>query len=386
MGKYSTTEIETHEDCGWRWDFNSRNRLSLEPVTPLKALWLGTLIHKSLDMLATSTLIKDGHKFSYSGDGVPDNKSICSTCGLPALAHLKGMSIYDTFAMERYDSLIEYYRNRVGVPPTSFELKEVHDTRDLGRAMFKNYLDYYGTPIPDEFEYISTEQLLIIDIPGTEHCVCATLGNVCTCEKLCRPWREDVTRSVKYTFCMCIDKECPCRVLHQLETTLDGLIRRKIDNWVFILENKTFSLHPTMERINGLATYPDLQRNHQFMTYTWAGNTVGFDIKGIFYNGLWKRLKVPEKKTMHDMFTRAVLTYKPAELLAIGEHTRIATLRMGDPYIETERNVKAVGGCNGVNQCNFKRLCDARFSNTNYEFILRNNYTKREQAIEDDEE
>lgn len=363
MTTFTVTELENAYMCGWKHEFNSFNRLSLESSSPLKALWLGTLVHKALDLLAATLAVpQDGHTFT-------SKNNICDVCGNHMYAHLKGIHIYQIFANEQLEKITEKYRQEIGADPTYMELKEVHDTIRLGRAMFQNYLDYYKTPLPDTLEYISTEQSLTVDIPGTEHCACA-LTETCTCEhRVCRPYKVPVP----YTYCECIDfgRECTCVILHKLEGTLDGLVRRKIDNGVFILENKTFTFHPKRA---------DLERNHQFMGYTWAGNQHDLNIQGILYNGLWKREKIPNGKTIHDLFVREYIPYTRYELESWENNTRELTLRIGDPNYVPVRSVPPVGGCNGVNMCGFKDLCDARFKRTNYDFILASRYTKRERT------
>jgi hypothetical protein len=374
MGKFTVTEKEAFNDCGWRWDFNSMNRLALEPVTPLKALWLGTLVHKSLDLLAATTALPDKHPYTNSVKFNPFDQPLvipqepCDTCGLPALVHVPRESIYELFAEERKQKLIDLYTEKVGTPPSYAEQKDSLDTIALGRAMFSNYLAYYKEPLPPELEYISTEQSLIVQVPGTEHCECAYKDS-CDCGHNCRPWYFPVD----YTFCTCAraNPTCSCRQCHYIESTLDGLVRRKTDGGIFILENKTFTFHPRKD---------DLERNHQFMGYTWAGNAHGLDIQGVLYNGLWKRAQVPKGKTMHDLFTREYLDFNSYQIAQWGNQARIDLLKMGDPTLEITRNVHAVGGCNGVNQCNFKALCDARYQDTNYTYLLSSRYQKREKT------
>lgn len=387
MGKVTVTEFETEDRCGWRWDFNSFNRLAIEPILPLKALFIGTLVHKALDMLSSTLLIKAQHTYynPFGGNAPCGHEYADGTCcNLPAAAHATGTAIYDMYAWDKLNAITKNYTEKVGAPPNSYEMREILDSIDLGRAMFGNYLNYYKTPLPDDFEYISTEQSVLLELPDTEHCECAYHTD-CQCSVKditygsCRPYNIPV----HYTHCMCVGKTCPCRQSHQLEATIDGLVRRKTDGWRFILENKTFTYHPTR---TSTGRYPEFERNHQFMGYTWAGQAAELEPKGILYNGLWKRAELPNKRTWEDMFLRTTIPYQSYEIDEWQRQASRHAMRMLEPGREVERYVHPVGGCKGLNGCSFNDLCDARFKNINYQTLLKTKYQPRERTsiFEDD--
>lgn len=378
MGIITTTEKESVERCGWMHDFNSQNRLNLESANPLRSLFLGTLWHKTLDALAQrQTLLKDygDHKFEPGGSGKSGEH--CAKCSFGVFAHTQ----HPDRAVSGFHSekIREHYKVVTGRAPMQLEMAETYKTIETVGEMLKGYLKYYnGLLLPEGWEYIRTEQQFLKVIPGTEHCECY-LQKLCTCGYR----KNGIRKSCRYLngyYVKCRCTNCTCRQMHMLEGTLDGLIRHVSDKKA-VLENKTFSVHPHIS---------ELHRTSQFQGYDWISEEL--DTDEVLYNGIWTRTKVPDgynqqahrKWNIHDLYLREAISWSQTEKQHWVEQLAVTALRLFDPHYIPVRTVPAVGGCNGVNGCSYKTLCDARFhAKKDYTTILESEYRQRERTYED---
>lgn len=369
MGVITVTEKESAERCGWQHDFNSFNRMSLESANPLRSLYLGTLWHKSLDALAQKEQMTP-HRFVPGGPS-----GLCAQCEFNVYAHMD----HPARALAGFytDSVREHYIAITGRPPLQMEMKETFQTVELVANMLTGYLKYYGGRLlPEGWKYIRTEQQFFKVIPGTNHCTCYFRSS-CKCaytqsgiRKSCR-YQHGV-----YLHCRCSGTQCRCREDHILEGTLDGTIQHEETGKIAVLENKTFSVHPNIY---------ELHRTSQFMGYDWIG--LDFGVEEVLYNGVWTRDKVPDgwnkaenrKWNINDLYVRRVLSWDQAERANWVMQLAVTANRIFDPHYIPVRTVHPVGGCNGVNGCSYKTLCDARFHmHKDYKSILANEYRKRE--------
>lgn len=361
MPTVTVTELEQARRCEYQWEFNSHNRMALESANPLRSLYLGTLWHQVLDSLAQKQLITKPHRFKGS------NAEHCEECGYNLFSHTP-----DPFATHSgflQQQVSDTYTSIMGFPPTYQEMKPTYDTINTCRAMLKGYLSYYDNNLlPADFEYLQPEQQIYKILPGTEHCKCYYQER-CNCmlaPQLCE---------LHYPDCRCNNTGCKCRQFHILEGKLDATIRHVPTGYLYILENKTFSIHPNVN---------ELHRTHQFMGYRWIASSL--DIAGMMYNGIWTRTEVPNgwnkeanrKWNIHDMYLRKIVSWQQAEIDEWGVQTAQTALRILAPNYITTRNVPAVGGCNGVNSCSYKSLCDARFAGQNYELVKAKEYRSRD--------
>lgn len=376
MGIITVTERESAERCGWQHEFNSKNFLGLESANPLRSLSIGTLWHKTMDALAQKQAIKTPHKFVPGTVGKPGEH--CAVCTYNMFAHVE----HPDRALAGYfaEQIRERYISITGREPIQLEMEDTYKTIDLVREMLKGYLDYYdGRLIPEGWSYIQPEQQFFREIPDTEHCTCY-LKPSCICQMRNAITGKRISCRYKhgiYTRCKCEDGQCKlCRVGHILEGTIDALIQHDQSGRRACLENKTFSIHPNI---------PEMRRTSQFVGYDWIGQEM--DVKEVLYNGIWTRDHVPDgynkaagrKWNIHDLYVRRVLTWSDAERANWIYQTGRTALRIFDPAYTPVRVVPPVGGCNGVNNCSYKTLCDARFhQDKDYNSILRNEYRKRD--------
>lgn len=346
--------MELARRCGWRHEFNSLNMMGLESASPLQSLSIGTLWHKGLDSSAQREMMLQEygeHKW------IAGSKNRCDICGFDMYSHApKPLEIH---GLELLAKIRFHYKEVSGRDITPFELKPTFDNIALVRAMYTNYINYWGTLLPKDFIYIQPEQQMYRTIPGTSHCSCY-YKNKCECGWKCR------YKHTRYTYCKCLDTQCSCRQEHTLEGTVDGLILHVPTKNVYILENKSFSVH---------ANKNEARRTPQFTGYVWLAEEC--EVRGLMYNGAWTRAELPDKRKWDDMFPRYTVDWKPNEISTWVQHAAITALAVFDPEYVPIRVVHPVGGCNGVNGCDFKTLCDARFNSNGYEVILKNEYRRR---------
>ena len=334
MSTISVTERGLFKRCRRRWDLTSFNRQSLSPIINAAALDLGTLIHATLE--------------KWTED--------------PTLGPL---SVYNELAEQLKTKIILDYNERIGCLPSTDELSSTFNAIAMGRVMIENYHKQWRTPLPAGYTLIQNEQTLTVPIPNTEHC---KLGNAC--------------RSIPncicgiYKSCSCTEQDCieP----HYLEATFDGIMADE-HGQLFIIERKTFNRRPSED---------DLDENDQFLAYMWALRTAmptAF-VRGISYDGLWKRDHIPAGKSLKDMFLRKILMRSTQELDEFEQSLSLEAMDMTDPNVRIYKNVPAIGGCW---DCNMRPLCKSMSRNPQYhtDMILKNyavSNHKRWKALEDD--
>lgn len=359
---FSVTEIGTYMRCRQKWDLTSFNRQGLEPIYKAPALSLGTLWHKTKEDWATR-LYLNGEAYDT----------------------VDPVAIYDAHANTMYAQSIKRYKESVGVNPSGVELRKVLDAIELGKQMVINYKAYWKEPVPSDMRLIMPEQTIIVPIPGTEHVVS------CECEK-----------HPELDMCACElegkhIEGCKCKIEpHYLEATLDGLMVHRVTNVYYIMENKTFGVHPSIE---------ELQRNWQFICYIWATREhFKEDVRGIAYDGVWKRAHIPcdaktgkpkrrsdgQTYTDADLFLRTTLVrslYELAQMPTVLAHyaNEMGSIIEGNGPPIT-RHVPPVKGC--VLDCKENiKLCDAIWRGEDTSYILWH-YGKREKnyTLKDEDE
>lgn len=314
------TDRGTFKRCRRRWHYASKSQLGLEPVLKGPALVLGSLVHHVLPDWAA---------------GKDPTKS------------------YQDHATELLVDISKHYASIVGVSPSQEELEPLVKAMRMAAIMIENYVDYYKTPFQEGFHLLASEQTLLVDVPGTEHCP------QYNCE--CRYCREpDAVDQYGFRDCHCLHES------HKLEATLDGVLEDDYGS-LYVLEHKTYDRRPNDQ---------DLAYNDQFLAYMWALKKTFPDraVKGIAYNGLWKRDKIPNGKTRDDLFMRKLLLRSPDELdefslYVAAELNEMASL---DYNIHPEKFYKTVPPVGGCWDCGFRNLCNAQSRGEDLTYILVN--------------
>lgn len=317
MSIISVTERQLFKRCRRKWELSSFSRQSLVPIINAPALELGTIIH--------ATLAK------WTED-----------------PQLDPNEIYDTYASQSKEHIILSYQSRIGCLPSLDELAPTLAAIGLGRSMIANYQTYWHTPLPPGYTLIQNEQTLTQPIAGTEHCV----SGCSTC-----PFCMDHPNNLALCFC---DKE-----LHSLEATFDGVMADELGQ-LFIIERKTFARHPSED---------ELDENDQFLAYMWAFNQGGLGkVRGVSYDGLWKRDHPPANKKLSDLFLRKILQRNEQELEEFGQLLALEAMEMCDPNVHIYKNVPALGGCW---DCGFRALCKSMSRSPDYHTqAILNTYVK----------
>lgn len=347
MTNFSVTERGTFKRCRRRWNYASMNMMNLEPVLKSPALALGTLIHKVL----------------------------------PAWANGKDpLDEYLTASAQLLIDISMHYQEIIGLKPSDNELEPIIEAIDLGRAMITRYVDYYKTPIPQGLYLVAAEQTITVDVPGTEHCKCLAINEnqePGAGTTGCHNHELDCAYCSLYED-HCIKDKCSCVECHKLEATLDGILRDEYDNY-YVLEHKTYDRRPNDQ---------ELGQNDQFLAYMWAIKHAlpePVSVRGVAYNGLWKRKEIPKGKTLDDMFLRKTLLRSQAEL---DEFSRFLPLELNDmAYLSQHpelayKTVPPVGGC--WDCTGFRNLCNAESRGEDLTFLLKN-YTHRESYYSEDD-
>ncbi len=151
----------------------------------------------------------------------------------------------DDWKQREIASFIVYYTDQVGTAPNEAELAAFDDAHSVVSTLATRYFAKYGedNPLGPNFEYVAVEQTCAVPIPGTDG---------------------------TFTF------------------TLDGIARHKTTNELWIVEHKTYSSKPDMDR---------LSTDHQITAYAWgAAAILGRPIAGFLYDGMSK--KVPSQPAL----------------------------------------------------------------------------------------
>ena len=318
----SVTERGTFRRCRQLWHYTSRNRQALTPLRVPTALNIGTMVHKSGEewLLHPETNAAD-HALSVI------NATI--------------------------DVAKQQYRSVIGTDPHPSELEGLVDQGDMVYTMLKNYQEFYGSPLPEGYTLVQTEQTMLVPIPDTEH----------ECE-LCKAWDNFAKED-------CFDCNGTDVAYHYLEATLDAVIKDVYgDLWVY--ERKTYGKKPVMEW---------LQNNDQFRAYTWALSRTGLgSVRGVLYDGMWKRDVAP-KRSLDQLFTRVPITYSNAELQSFGIELAREAKAMARAHVDPEeifRNYRW-DGCWDCSPA-IRTLCVMEYQGEDSEYYKQATFTRRENA------
>lgn len=330
----SVTERQTYKRCPRKWDYSSFNRQGLTPVVNNPALELGTLIHATLAQ--------------WTSD--PQANPI---------------EMYASLASKQLEQLITRYTQSVGCNPSNDELLPILDAMALGQHMITNYQQQWRTPLPPGYDLVENEQTVLVNIPGTEHCGCVTHCECARCIVEALRWRDDNPGPCK---CFTVAPSCKCNVYHILEATFDGVMADATGQ-LFIIERKTYSRTPSID---------ELDENDQFLGYIWALSQTMLNVRGVAYDGLWKRAKPTQAKPkLSDLFLRRTLMRNQHEVEEFGKLLPLEAMQMARPDVPIYKNVPPLGGC--WDDTSFRPLCKAQSRDENYAAISKL-YVHRDRA------
>ncbi len=337
---FAVTEDGSFERCPRQAWLTSKNGLHLQPMFSPVHLATGTLVHKA-------------------------HQSWLEKPEVSLLDHAYAASV------RAVDMIKARYKKRVGAEPKDAELESTHESIAFALAMCENYQIKWGTPLPDDYKFLSAEQKIEIPVPGTEH----------ECE-LCVGRRELIDSEGN-------ERECPmCNgtgtALHNLEGKLDGLIQHKSGR-IDILEHKTYGSRPNEW---GLA------HNAQFLRYVWmvAKLNLGTGMPCIAYDGMWRRDKTPKGKTFNDLFLRITLQRTQHELDELEHFMPVILNKMYELYCDPEKYAYPNRPWNGCYDCSMDgkdgkgALCTAISRGEDWSVIKEAYYTERDDDTEEEVE
>lgn len=303
----SVTERGTFKRCRQQWDYSSKNRQNITPLASPVALSFGTLAHKVHEQWLDN--------LESVGDEVP-------------------LLVAKVGAEERAE-LTKRYVERIGVGPDDVEFGSFMEQYFLAQEMFTNYVQKWGTPLPEGLTLIATEQTIVVPIPGTEH---QHLVDTATCNP---------------EQCALVPSPFGARWLHLLEGTLDVLCRDG-QGRLWIIDHKTFANHPKLI---------SLQMNDQFTGYIWLGQQAQLgEIAGVIVDGMWKRERFDKRgkdRTLDRLFERTPITHTAAEIATFEQQLTYEALTMGDPDVKIFRTVPWLG-C--IDCAKYLELCNMEYA------------------------
>jgi hypothetical protein len=339
----STTERGSYKRCRRQWMINSRNRWGLTRIVAPGPLALGTLIHDTLGLWL------EMHK-KHMDLLAQGNPSGAAQFHLPA----GGLSaLFVQYATKAITEARDVYERQVGAKMDSGELAPLMESVTQGRCMMDNYQERWGQPIPDGFEVISTEQRVMVAVPGTEH-------------QLEWVWDNEAQT--------CVKRYYDDTRFHYLEGRLDGIIREKKSGRLFVLEHKSYGQRPREDV---------LFAQDQFLAYHWLLLSIVSDlgyapenVAGVAYDGLWKRAAPPKtvdghKGTLHDLFCRRLITRPVQELVEFENELAMELREMaGNPAMTKNRT--SDGSC--FWGCSDNELCLSMSRGEDVDYKLRSGY------------
>lgn len=314
----SVTEAETYRRCRRKWQLESSNRQALMPMVPATALSLGTFLHSAL-----AAWLVDESKH-------------------PATSFMEA-------ARDERTRIVDTFREQNGYSLDDGKLANIDDAITLGFSMMKNYVERWGSPLPEGFTLVAQEQRVMMPIPGTMH----------TEEWL---WDSDASEAR-------LQKYADPRP-HYLQGRLDGIIK-DTRNKLYVLEHKSYGNRP-QERV--------LRTTDQFVAYHWLLNQLALGpVNGVAYDGMWKRASPPGKVdnrpgTLPDLFSRVRIEHAPE---AVQEFENFLALEVNEmannPAIYTNRTWD--GSC--FWSCGMEELCASMTRGEDTSFVLRTAYTRK---------
>lgn len=224
--------------------------------------------------------------------------------------------------------MIQLYKQIQANPMiVSNSLEDVEEAAKLGMEMLKNYFNEYREK--DDFTFLKNKDGEII----SEH---------------------NLTRKLPGAKCIIVAR-------------VDGLVRDNINGKLFILEHKTFKRFEE----------DSLHRDEQFTIQVWVGEqllenlNLNEKVEGVIFNGLRKTFASPRLK--NPLFERHIVFRNNVQinyflLNALNTFKTIMKKKL-DIYPEPDQ-IKC-------NSCNFKEPCLELIRGGDYEFILKNLFTKR---------
>lgn len=327
----SVTERGSFKRCRRQWDFGSFSRQGLEPVINKPALVLGGIVHKTMEL------------WTQRPDEEPDQ-------------------VFLGVANEALDKTKADYKARIGAEVSESELQDTYDALHLGMQMVKRYKLRWGSPTPDGYTLVQTEQTCLVPIADTGHWECNICHQVYDIFDL--PSQSPAPSDLRLTCYECPD--LPRSVTWQqslLEGTLDGLLEDHLGA-LWVLERKTYGNRPNLGK---------LQMEDQFLAYCWMLRKLFPDrrLGGVLYDGMWKR----DEKPLEECFQRYPLLREDAEIEEFEQHLTLETQDMMQPRIYINRRWE------GCTDCMFERLCTAVSRGEDADYIKETYYKPRSSGV-----
>lgn len=296
----------------------------MEPIVNRSALVVGRLVHSSLEqwMLNTDTDID---------------------------------TTYMTQTAAAIQDVRKEYRERVGAPISEEELIDTYEETRIGQAMVNNYVQHWGSPLPEGYTLVQPEQTCLVRIPGApDNTLCSVCGARYPLANKPIDW--------------CMHGIDNLVVEHAfLEATLDGLAEQDSNKTLWVIERKTYKQRPRIE---------SLQMNDQFLAYVWVLRQICRErnlgeVGGVLYDGMWKRDGTSKRHTADDLFLRHTIIRSPFELDEFEKHLLAEYMDMVNPAIYPNRRWE------GCWDCPYRKLCDAESLGEDVEYVRETYYKTR---------
>lgn len=314
----SVTERQQFKRCRRLWDFASYNRQALQPIVSKPSLILGGLVHAALKLWVEN----------------PDKSLV---------------NLFTGVCVEAEAKAIETYKTQMGFAPDDMELKAMYDSITFGLVMAENYEKKWKTPLPKGMSLVTSEQSVLIDIPGTYY----PHDHGTMFYHLEDEYNNHIERE---------HKDTPVGVMewhnhiHKLNAKFDAILKDKEDN-LYILEHKTGATHPRLSV---------LESNDQFLAYIWVLTQMNIgNVEGIAYDFMWKRDKIPKKSSFDDLFLRLILRRDRSELEEFERELALEANEMANPNVSIYKTIPY----DGCGDCIYEQLCRSVSRGEDTEFM-----------------
>lgn len=279
------------------------------------------------------------------------------------------------------DKVRERYKKQVGTYPKDSQLENLHEAIDFALSVCENYQTRYGSPLPEGYKLLASEQKIEMAVPGTEHVCwkCGSTGNY-----------EVVAADLGGGYLELDDKTCtecvvvrPGVSLHIFEGRLDALLQHIATGRIDPLEQKTYGSRPNEY---------SLKTNDQFLGYDTLVRSLGFNLdlgSCTAYDGMWRRKEIPRGKTFNDLFLRIILpervkherdefnAFLPHQLNEMYDLYRAYALDRKTPKARAHRRWMGCG------DCKMDPLCHAMSRGEGTQVLLTEKYTQRYDDVEE---